>query len=60
MLPRMTSLNKEGKLEEARKLFLLSIELIIVVAVAMACGISAISKSLHRSFSERVMMNVSD
>ena len=50
MLPRMTSLNKEGKLEEARKLFLLSIELIIVVAVAMACGISAISKEFTPFF----------
>lgn len=60
MLPRMTSLNKEGKLEEARKLFLLSIELIIVVAVAMACGISAISKEFTPFFFGRVMMNVSD
>ena len=50
MLPRMTSLNKAGKLEEARKLFLLSIELIIVVAVAMACGISAISKEFTPFF----------
>lgn len=50
MLPRMTSLNKEGKLEESRKLFLLSIELIIVVAVAMACGISAISKEFTPFF----------
>ena len=50
MLPRMTSLNKEGKLEEARKLFLLSIELIIVVAVSMACGISAISKEFTPFF----------
>lgn len=50
MLPRMTSLNREEKLEEARKFFLRSIELIIVVAVAMACGISAISKEFTPFF----------
>lgn len=50
MLPRMTALNKEGKLKEAKKLFLLSIELIVVVAVAMACGISAISKEFTPFF----------
>ena len=50
MLPRMTALNKEGKLKEAKKLFLLSIELIVIVSVAMACGISAISKEFTPFF----------
>lgn len=50
MLPRMTALNKEGKLKEAKKLFLLTFELIVVVSVAMACGISAISKEFTPFF----------
>lgn len=50
ILPRITSLNKEGKQEEAEKLFLLSIELIIVVSTAMACGISAVSKEFTPLF----------
>lgn len=50
MLPRMTSLNKVGKVQEARKLFLLSLELIIAVSAAMACGISAISKEFTPVF----------
>ena len=37
-------------MKEAKKLFLLSIELIVVVSVAMACGISAISKEFTPFF----------
>lgn len=43
MLPRMTALNSNGLINEAKKLFLLSIELIVAVSSAMACGIFAIS-----------------
>lgn len=43
MLPRMTALNSKGLVKEANKFFLLSIELIVVVSSAMACGIFAIS-----------------
>lgn len=43
MLPRMTALNSNGLEKEAKKIFLLSIELIVVVSCAMACGIFAIS-----------------
>lgn len=50
MLPRMTALNKEGKWQEAKKIFLQSIEMIVVVSVAMACGISAIAKEFTPIF----------
>ena len=43
MLPRMTALNSNGLINEAKKLFLLSIELIVAVSSAMACGIFAMS-----------------
>ena len=43
MLPRMTALNSNGLINEAKNLFLLSIELIVAVSSAMACGIFAIS-----------------
>lgn len=43
MLPRMTSLFSENKVQEANKLFLVSVEGIAVIGIAMTCGISAIS-----------------
>lgn len=50
MLPRMTSLNKDGKSKEATKLLMLSIEMIVVVSVAMAFGISAIANEFTPFF----------
>lgn len=44
MLPRMTMLFKEKSREEAEKIFLVSLEIIIIVSTAMCFGISAISK----------------
>ena len=44
MLPRMTSLYNLGRKEEGNKLFLISLECIAVVSIAMAFGIAAIAK----------------
>lgn len=43
MLPRMSSLYNSDKMDEANSLFLVSLEGVALVSVAMACGIAAIS-----------------
>lgn len=44
MLPRMTMLFKEKDKEEAKNFFLQSLEMIIIVSIAMCSGIAAIAK----------------
>ena len=43
MLPRMTSLYNSDKRDKANSLFLVSLEGVALVSIAMACGIAAIS-----------------
>lgn len=43
MLPRMTALYNSNRKREANSLFLISIEGVALVSIAMACGIAAIS-----------------
>ena len=44
MLPRMTALFNSGKRKEGNPLFLVSLEGVALVSIAMACGIAAISR----------------
>lgn len=44
MLPRMTALYNYGKREEANSLFMVSLEGIALVSIAMGCGIAAIAE----------------
>ena len=50
MLPRMTALNDSRKEHEGNQLFNVSLELTIMAAVAMACGIAAVSKEFTPIF----------
>lgn len=50
MLPRMTALIDENKINETNKLFSLSVESVFVVSTAMACGIACISNEFTPFF----------
>ena len=50
MLPRMTSLIEAGRGDESDDIFRLSVEMIVFISVAMACGIAAISKEFTPIF----------
>lgn len=50
MFPRTTALIEAENEEEANKLFFLSLEVVFVVSVAMACGIASISKEFTPFF----------
>lgn len=44
MLPRMSSLLAEGKQKEADNLFVITLEGVAAISIAIACGIAAVSK----------------
>lgn len=44
MLPRMSSLLSEGKGKEADRLFMMTMEGVAALSIALACGIAAVSK----------------
>lgn len=50
MLPRTTSLLKKGQIKESNKLFINSLEMVIVISVAMSFGISSISNEFTPLF----------